>query len=99
MLADHEAGDEPHDIRRPTVWAELEVAAGDEHLRGRRDGRRGGYHDRRKDRGGFRRGLGPGGRAGRGGGGPEEGDGPGGTSPHRWTGIGPRARRKYNTGP
>src|SRR2546430_10896665 len=87
MLADHEAGDEPHDIRRPTVWAELEVAAGDEHLRGRRDGRRGGYHDRRKDRGGFRRGVGPGVSAGGGADGPGQGDGQGATSARGGTGY------------
>ena len=50
MLADDEAGDQAHDIGRPTLRAELEVEPGDEDLRGRGDGRRRRHHDRRQRR-------------------------------------------------
>src|SRR2546428_12451343 len=50
MLADDEAGDQAHDIGRPTARGEVEGRPRAEELRGRGDGRRRRHHDRRQRR-------------------------------------------------
>src|SRR5206468_2727506 len=50
VLADDEAGYQTQYVGRPALGTKLEVATGDEDLRGRRDGRRRRYDDRRQSR-------------------------------------------------